>query len=369
MKISLISTQLGMGGAENLVCNLADQFVARGHEVQLVSLLGEPVVMPKSAAVKIHNLRIDKRNPATWLIGLNYFARSIRAFKPDVVHAHSFHSIVLSRLLRPLLRYPKLVVTGHDEREGEGFRGILYKLTDGLSNVMTTIDKRSTAAVIERTGLSDQRVITVYNGIDVNKFQFSELSRKEWRHREGFGDEDTVLVAIGRLSPQKDFPNLLRSLKILETRMGQGRRLALYIAGTGGEDVRRQLDELIEELGFRVSVVFLGVCRDIPALLSAADVFVLSSAWEGFPLVVGEAMACERVVVATDCGGVSEAIGDAGFLCPPRNSDALAFSLQAAVNLSEQERRILGQRARARIVGHYSLNAATEQWLELYRTL
>jgi len=358
-----------MGGAENLVCNLADQFVARGHEVQLISLLGEPVVLPSSTAVRVHNLRIDKRNPATWLTGFSYFIRAIRSFQPDVVHAHSFHSIVLARLLRPLLRYPKLISTGHHQREGEGAEGVVYKLTDRLSDITTTISEEATAAFLERTGLAPDRVITVYNGIDTERFQFSEHSRQQWRVENSLLDTDVVLVAIGRLSPQKDFPNLLHALKLVEEKGGEDCRLVLFIAGTGSEEVRRHLDELIKELNLQSRIVFLGVRRDIPTLLSAADVFVLSSSWEGFGLVVAEAMACERVVVATDCGGVREVVGEAGFLCPPRNPEALARSLQVALALSPVASRALGRQARRRVSEQYSLNSAAEQWLELYRTV
>ncbi len=358
-----------MGGAENLVCNLADQFAARGHGVQLISLLGEPVVLPQDTSIRVHNLRIDKRKPVTWFAGLAYFIAAIRAFQPDVVHAHSFHSIMLARLLRPLLRYPKLISTGHHQREGEGFEGLLYRLTDKLSDIMTTISDSTTSAVLQRTGLALHRVITVSNGIDAELFQFSKKSRWELRRINGLHEDDRVLVAIGRLSQEKDFPNLLHALKEVENRGALGHNLFLLIVGTGPQEIRQQLEGLVRELDLRTKVIFLGVRRDIPALLSAADIFVLSSAWEGFGLVVAEAMACERVVVATDSGGVREVIGDAGFLCPPQDSAALGSAIQAALALSEEERQLLGKQARARIVEHYSLDSAAERWLTLYRTL
>src|SRR5690606_23776011 len=98
--------------------------------------------------------------------------------------------------------------------------------------------------------------------------------------------------------------------------------------------------------------------HDVPRLMSAADVFVLSSAWEGFGLVAAEAMACERVVVATDCGGVREVVGEAGYLVPTRNSQALAAALTNAISLSIAEKSRLGRRARQRVEAHYSLDQA-----------
>ncbi|MFD2609115.1 glycosyltransferase [Deinococcus taklimakanensis] len=364
MRISLVSVQLGMGGAENLVCNLADRFVARGHEVQLISLLGEPVVVPKSSHVTIHNLRIMKRNPASWLSGIYYFCRAIKKFKPDVVHAHSFHSIILARLMRPILNYPKLISTGHNQREGEGIQGKIYKLTDRLSDVMTNISLESTDALNTRLNIR-KKAITVYNGINSDVFRFSFNRRSSLRKELDIDDGEKLLVAIGRLNPQKDYPNLIEALKIIEQKNPTS-NIKVAIIGDGDISYKRELRQMVGDKLSRTQVNFLGIRRDIPDCLSAADIFVLSSAWEGFGLVVAEAMSCERVVVATDAGGVREVVGDAGFICPPQNAEALATALTQAMSLSAPEAEALGKKARDRVVQNFSLDAAVDRWLELY---
>ncbi|BCL76527.1 hypothetical protein JHS3_22630 [Jeongeupia sp. HS-3] len=101
--------------------------------------------------------------------------------------------------------------------------------------------------------------------------------------------------------------------------------------------------------------------------MSAADLFVLSSAWEGFGLVVAEAMACERVVVATNCGGVAEVIGKEGILVPVKDSQALAAAINEALDWSVEQKRRIGQAARQRVVERFSLGAAVEKWLQLYQ--
>ncbi|WP_290434374.1 glycosyltransferase, partial [Aeromonas caviae] len=95
--------------------------------------------------------------------------------------------------------------------------------------------------------------------------------------------------------------------------------------------------------------------------------FVLSSAWEGFGLFVAEAMACERVVVATDCGGVKEVVGDAGFLVPPRDSQLLADALVKALSLPMAEKDKLKKLARSRVVESYSIDSVCEKWLSIYQ--
>ena len=100
--------------------------------------------------------------------------------------------------------------------------------------------------------------------------------------------------------------------------------------------------------------------------MSTSDIFVLSSVREGLPVALLEAMACERVVAATDCGGVRSLVGEHGFIAPISDSDALAESLSQALTLSAEQRRRLGKNARARVIEHYSMSAMAEKLLALY---
>jgi glycosyltransferase involved in cell wall biosynthesis len=104
-------------------------------------------------------------------------------------------------------------------------------------------------------------------------------------------------------------------------------------------------------------------------LLDAADGFVLSSAWEGMPLAVGEAMAMEKPVVATDVGGVHELLGDCGILTPARNPDALAAAMLEVMRKPEVVRQARGYAARERIAGHFSMDAKADEWEALYISL
>ena len=135
----------------------------------------------------------------------------------------------------------------------------------------------------------------------------------------------------------------------------------------GGE--KTALAALARELGIEDAVRWLGLRRDMPALLDAADAFVSGSAWEGMPLAVGEAMAMEKPVVATGVGGVRELVGDAGVLVPPKNSPALAEAMLAAMGKSREDRARLGRAARQRIMRHFSIDATAGAWEELYRSL
>ena len=107
----------------------------------------------------------------------------------------------------------------------------------------------------------------------------------------------------------------------------------------------------------------------MPALLDAADGFVLASAWEGMPLAVGEAMAMEKPVVATDVGGVRELVGEAGVIVPAKSPERLAEAMLEMMRRTDEERRKLGSAARERIAAHFSIDAKIDEWEALYGKL
>jgi glycosyltransferase involved in cell wall biosynthesis len=198
-------------------------------------------------------------------------------------------------------------------------------------------------------------MLVLTNGIDAESFAPDRTRRKRTRTEMGAGHA-FVWLAVGRLVPAKDYANLLRAFEQVRRANPSAR---LWIAGEGdpvslaGEPAK--------------AVEFLGLRHDIAALLDAADGFVLSSAWEGMPLALGEAMAMEKIVVATDVGGVRELIGEAGVIVPPKNSAALAEAMLKAMAMQEMERKTMQRDARRRIQMHYSMPVKAEEWEQLYR--
>jgi len=205
------------------------------------------------------------------------------------------------------------------------------------------------------------QMLVVHNGIDTRAFCFSQSSRDQARSSLGIGEFTSLILSVGRLEPAKDYPNLLRALFQLPDHL----QWQAVIAGAG--QLADELRGLAGDLGLTDRVIFLGVRNDVRDLMCAADVFVLSSHYEGFGLVVGEAMACERLVVATDCGGVAEVVGGLGHLVPPRDPEALAAGLAQAIALPRDQARQIGRQARERVQTLFSLDAAVDRWLGLYR--
>jgi glycosyltransferase involved in cell wall biosynthesis len=361
MKVLLVVTGLTMGGAERVVTDLADAFVAGGSEVMLVYLKEPLEVRPQRPEVELVCLHMESAKDL--VTGYVKFARIVRRFRPDIVHAHMFHAAMLARLVRPIAAMPVLISTMHTPFVGGRLRALTYRMTDHLTDISTNVSSEAVATFVDGRAIRAGRMLTVYNGIAVDEFRPLPAAATRIRETLGIDPASKLLVAAGRLGWSKDYPNLFKALEQLPSELDY----AVLIAGDG--PLRQSLKEMAADLGIAPRVRFLGIRQDIAELMSAADVFVLSSIGESFGLVVAEAMACECVVVATDSGGVREVLGDAGFLVPSRDSAALAKALLAAGTMDKPDAEAMGRAARRRIVDLYSFDRSVERWLELYGSL
>lgn len=362
MKILFFITGLGMGGAERQVCDLAEQFSALGHQVLLIFMTGGEVVSrPKSPMIEVVALGMAK-TPFGFIQAYRQARKIIEKFKPDVIHSHMVHANIFSRLLRLTIHIPKLICTAHSTNEGGRGRILSYRLTDRLCDISTNVSQEAVDAFVQQGAVPAGRMVAIHNGINTKHFRYSSINRERLRAELGLADHIPLLLAVGRLTTAKDYPNLLTAFAALPPIFGAAQ---LAVIGVGEEE--ENIKARVIQQGLSNRVHFLGLRRDVNEWMSAADVFVLSSAWEGFGLVVAEAMACERVVVATDCGGVKEVVGDAGFLVPPRDSQLLADALVKALSLPMAEKDKLTKLARSRVVERYSIDSICKKWLSIYQ--
>lgn len=173
-------------------------------------------------------------------------------------------------------------------------------------------------------------------------------------------------MLIGRFEAAKDYPNMLQAFRTVAAKRPD---TVLLLVGQGS--LLEVTKKLADELGLEDKVHFLGVRRDIPELMNVADAYVMSSAWEGLPMVLLEAGACGLPIVATGVGGNAEVVlnDKTGYIVPPRNTEALAAAMAKLMALPEAERKMMGQAGRAHVETNYSLDRVVDQWEALYREL
>jgi glycosyltransferase involved in cell wall biosynthesis len=362
MRIVYVLTSLGMGGAERVALALAVRMAQRGHTVALL-VLRPPVAEQWPTTLPVVHLEM-RRTPVSVLAGMVRVRRFLREFRPDLVHSHSFHANIVARLLKWLT--PLLVVsTVHNVYEGGWLRMLAYRLTDGLAYRTIAVSQAAADRFVRLKAVPQHKCVVLTNGIDTA--EFAPRTDRRGRTRAAMGaNTQFIWLSAGRIVPAKDFPNLLRAFAQVR---GDRFDAQLWVAGEASEPEFSTVQRLAAELDLEASVRWLGLRRDLPTLLDACDGFVLGSAWEGMPLVVGEAMAMEKPIVATDVGGVREMVGDAGVVMPPRDSDALAHAMLNLMQRPLEGRQALGFAARKRIQSNFSMDAKADEWETLYRTI
>jgi glycosyltransferase involved in cell wall biosynthesis len=365
MRIVYVLTSLGMGGAERQVLALADRMAERGHHVSIMVL--RPVLKEQwPTALPVIHLNMSK-NPIIFLAALAKARRSVSDSKPDLLHSHSFHANLFARLLKILAPSIFVVSTVHNIYEGGSLRMLSYRMTDSLSRRTVTVSHAAADRFIRLKAIPRNKCFVIANAIDAAEFSPDPTRRIATRAALS-ANTDFIWLAAGRIVPAKDFPNLLRAF---DTVRADHPDTQLWIAG---EALNEELSPIKSfavagHKGFMDRVRWLGLRRDMPALLDAADAFVLSSAWEGMPLVLGEAMAMEKPVVATDVGGVRELLAECGALVPANSSSALSAAMLALMRTPPSDRAILGQNARARILRSFNMDNKTDEWEHLYRSV
>lgn len=359
--ICLVTTSLGMGGAEKQVCDLADSFYKEGHKVIILCLNNSVINNPVNDDINIHVLDL-KKNIVSFCRCIFQARKILKEFKPQIVHSHMFHANIFSRILRLLCPFPVLISTAHNTNEGGRLRMCLYRVTDFLTTFSTNVSNEAVESFINKGAVKKGRMVAFYNGIDTNLFKYSLESRINKRRELKLKEEDVLMLAVGRLTEAKNYKNMLNALQ----RVIAVKVVHLAIIGTGPDE--QQLLSYAEQIGVSQYIHWLGIRFDVKEWMSAMDLYVMSSSWEGMPLVICEAMSCEGLVVATDCGGVKEIVGNAGFIVPANNPDALSETILSALELTKTKRKRLGITARERIETHYSLDTISNKWLEFYET-
>jgi glycosyltransferase involved in cell wall biosynthesis len=364
LRIQFVSTSLARAGAETQVVHLARRLVARGHRVGVVSLLDPLAFHAELVADGIDVVSLGMRRGQADPRALFRLARVVRRERPHVVHAHMVHANLVARLARPLAWAPVLVSTAHNIDEGGRASELAYRFTDRLTSVTTNVARAAVDRYVHVGAVPAGRIRYVPNGLDVATCRVAPGERARLRTELSVGDR-FLWLAAGRLDVQKDYGVLLAAFANPPV---PGRMLV--IAGEG--PLQRDLEAAAARLGLGPDAVrFLGQRPDVPSLLAAADGFVMSSAWEGLPMVLLEAAAAARPAVVTAVGGDADVVlhERTGLVVPAHDPPALAAAMRRVETLPEATRAAWGAAAYEHVATNFQLDRVVDLWLALYREL
>jgi len=360
-----VITGLMMGGAEQMLhkqLSLIDRETFDPTVVSLTDLgiLGESI---QSLGVPVHTLGMGRGIPDPRAV--LSLARLLRRIAPNILQTWLPHSDLIGTLASRLTRPPRLAwnVRG-SEMDFSVYRPTTrwsIKCLARLSGLPDLVVSNSEAGrrAYASYGYKPRRWAVIPNGFDLARFRPDRAKRSSVRGQLGIPADAFVIGLVARFDPMKDHATALAALRLFPE---------AHLVAIGEDVVPTNPALAAPDLSGRLHL--LGRRSDVQELLPAFDIATLSSAFgEGFPNVLGEAMACGLPCVATDVGDNGEVIGDTGLVVPPRNASALARAWRELGQASDDRRASLGEAARARVVERYSLPAIVRAYEEAYLSM
>jgi glycosyltransferase involved in cell wall biosynthesis len=362
LRITLLTTGLAYGGAESQLVRLASGLKHKGLTIEVVSMTEpkEYVKELKDQSINVISLGMKPGTPDPRAVVA--LAKTIEVFQPDILHSHMIHANILGRIVRLLRRFPVQISTAHSINEGGKLRQLMYRITDNFCDLTTNVSQAAVARYIEASIVPPNKIRYVPNGVDTQIFKPNLTERQSIRRELGLNN-NFVWLAVGRFDPAKDHETMVSAFSTVSKDYPKSR---LLLVGDGQLQIKIQ--EMVKELGLIDKVSFLGTRKDISRLMNGADGYLMSSAWEGLPMVLLEACACGLPSVTTDVGGTSEIIeqGKNGFLAKPRDPRSLAQAMDELMKLPAAQLQQLGNVGRSRVLLDYSFDTVIEKWEAIY---
>ncbi|WP_075292059.1 glycosyltransferase family 4 protein [Pararhizobium arenae] len=375
LRIAQIVTRMDIGGVPDHVMTL----------VRGLSKIADVVVIASSidvehekalAAFGVEFVSVPMERSLSPLSDFRSFARlreTLRDGDFDVVHTHMSKAALIGGLAAALSGIPVTVNTAHNI----GFLALSNPLAKGLfwlydrllfamtADAVITVSQRVRDGIVGSRIAPTYKVFAIHNGIDAGRFSVESGSRDLVRQAFGIAATQPVVATVARLVWFKGLHDLLDAAGIVSRQVPEVRFL---IVGSGPQHDELRAKCLTD--GISKNVIFAGERRDIPDILSSADVFALTSVSEGLPISILEAMAAGLPVVATDVGGVSEIVDDGktGFLVPSRSPSDVADRILRLL-ASPDDRQTFGAAGKRRVVRAFSPEHMIAQTAHLYDRL
>ena len=366
-KITFFATGMGGGGAETQLVRLARGLQGRGWSPNIVALIDHNDFEEelREARIPYQNLGVERGRPDPR--GALRLYRALREVRPEVLCTFLVAANTVGRVVGRLARVPVVVSSIRTPVLENARREWMLRLSQPFDDAVV-FNSQTVADDALRRGLvpaSDARVVR--NGLDVAGYDAFAARRDPMRAALGVEPDEFLWLVVGHLRAEKNYPALVEAFRAL--RRDHPRVKLVSAGGFFGEE-----DRVLAAAAAEVadgSIQFLGLRRDVPDLLAAADAFVLASHYDASPNGLIEALASRLPAVATDVGGVPEIIPSAseGILATSPSAESLLEAMQAMMALSAEDRRALGEAGRAHVERIYGRVRMIDEWESLFREL
>ncbi len=368
-----IITGLNTGGAERTLYNLLQGGMAGRFDTHVISLMDDGTIGPRIRALGVPVTALGMRRGVPSISAIKKLRRVVREQQPDLIQGWMYHGNLAACMARFFttnnsalvwnVRHSIYNIAEEKPMSRQVIRAnrFLSKLPDSLL-YNSHVSRRQH----EKLGFFSLSGQVIPNGIDVQVYARCQNSHAKIRSELNIPTDALVVGHVARLHPMKAHPLLLQVAVRLVRRFPG---LHFILCGRGVSFDNENLKQLVPA-EIRPYFHLLGERSDIPDLMNAMDVFSSSSSYgEGFPNVLGEAMACELPCVATDVGDSKVIVSDFGVVVSPHDEAAFADGIERLLRMPSDERRKLGVHARKHITDNFSLESIVKWYCELYGNL
>lgn len=373
IKILHIIPDLSVAGAETILSKVLAATNRARFAPAVISMRNHGELREQIEAMGIPVFTLGVRGSVPGPFAVARLIRVVRQFRPELIHGWMYHGNLAAQFAGAFAHdKPSVVWSVHQSLYSFDYEKwlttLIIKLGAPLSRLADKIIYNSikSATQHEAVGYQAAHRALHYYGFDTEKFAPSETARQDVRAELGLAPETILIGLAGRYHPIKDHANFLRAAALVSRKCSDVR---FIMCGRGVSHDNAALQILIDKLDIGASTHLLGDRRDIERIFAALDIAVSASFSEGFPNVVGEAMAAGVPCVVTDVSDLPEVVGATGRLVPRRDPEALAGALEELIEMGGQARTALGRAARQRIINNFSLTKAVAQYEETYESL
>ena len=360
-KILIIINSLVVGGGENQVANvmrlLSDRF-----EFHVITVLpNDPVFVRNNVdtdVVTIHPLNSGKsliHFPAVFFKMLSL----TKKIKPDLIHGVLFQANILARMMKAFTGI-RTVNSVYDVSEEPAFNLRMLKLTNNKADRIFFDNTAGKKNYVAKKMMREDQVIYTPNGIGpIADPVFNEKLKQELLKRINFKEGESLWLNVSRLAVQKDHRTLIEAFDLL---IGKFPANKLLLVGHG--PLEQEIKDLITEKGLKDHIFFMGRINDVYTLCKMCGQYVCSSAWEGMPIIIMQAMLYKLPVVSTDVGAIPDLIENniTGYLCERRNPQALSKAMECMITAKEEEKENIREAAYKKITEEFSFERLKENW-------
>jgi glycosyltransferase involved in cell wall biosynthesis len=359
MKVLFLSRALGPGGAERQLALMAAGLQKRGHDIIVATFYPGGNFLPDLIKSGVRHICLDKRG--RWdIVGFaQRFRHLVGAERPDVLYSLLPPANIIASCVAPNVAGMRRVwgvrVSDMQLSHYGWLERASYTLERHFSKMadLVVFNSRSGRRHAEQKGMEPRASDVIPNGIDTTVFAPDGEAHQSIRDTWGVAEDEYVIGVVGRFDPMKDHQTFVSAAGKL---IASHPNLRFILAGTGVESRNSRLVEMLRAVGISERTLLLGERSDMPRIMTGFDIFCLSSAFgEGFPNVLGEAMAAGTPCVSTDVGDARQILGGVGEVVSPGDPAALAGAIERLLGRLGQSPETLRKAARARIVENFSV--------------